>query len=365
MKTIAMFIFRDKFTDGFISFFEKYFFEEYNFTFFTNKNDNYKLSEHVTTIIEVEKFMDIFLEQKYEIVNQCDAFIISGFFVHIKHGYRFDAKLLDKIWIQFWGGDYTCFELNNFWHNPRGYLIQLRRLRVIRRCAGWISLITEEDRKISKCTWTKKKSYVAPVESSQLCEIQSLKITKERVDGEDIVVLLGNSASPGNYHAQIIKRLSHLANENIKIICPLSYGASEKYADKISKIGKKYFGDKFIPLRKFMPKDEYYELLHSVDVAIFNSTCQHALGNIGEMLRQGKKVYLRTTTPMWNWFLSRGQKIYDIKTLKNISADQLVSFPAEYARQNIEADLQLRQNKDSIIAWENVLKAITCNGKMN
>lgn len=365
MKTIAMFIFRDKFTDGFISFFEKYFFEEYNFTFFTNKNDNYKLCEHVTTIIEVEKFMDIFLEQKYEIVNQCDAFIISGFFVHIKHGYRFDAKLLDKIWIQFWGGDYTCFELNNFWHNPRGYLIQLRRLRVIRRCAGWISLITEEDRKISKCTWTKKKSYVAPVESSQLCEIQSLKITKERVDGEDIVVLLGNSASPGNYHAQIIKRLSHLANENIKIICPLSYGASEKYADKISKIGKKYFGDKFIPLRKFMPKDEYYELLHSVDVAIFNSTCQHALGNIGEMLRQGKKVYLRTTTPMWNWFLSRGQKIYDIKTLKNISADQLVSFPAEYARQNIEADLQLRQNKDSIIAWKNVLKAITCNRKMN
>ncbi len=94
MKSIAMFIFRDKFTDGFISFFEKYFLDEYNFTFFTIKNGNYKLSEHAATILEVEKFMDIFLGQKYDIVNQCDVFIISGFFVHIKHGYRFDAKLL-------------------------------------------------------------------------------------------------------------------------------------------------------------------------------------------------------------------------------------------------------------------------------
>ncbi len=266
------------------------------------------------------------------------------------------------MWIQFWGGDYTCFELKNFWDNPRGYLIQLRRIKVIRRCAGWISLITEEDKKISKCTWTKKKSYVAPVVNPQLCEAKSLKITKERSDGEDVVVLLGNSASPGNYHVQIIKRLSHLVNENIKIICPLSYGSSEKFADKISKIGKKYFGDNFIPLRKFMTKDEYYELLSSVDVAIFNSTCQHALGNIGEMLRQGKKVYLRKTTPMWNWYLSRGQKIYDVKTLKNISIEQLVSFPTEYARQNIEADMRLRQNNYSVAAWENVLKEITCDG---
>lgn len=357
-----MFIYRDKFTDGFISFFEKYFLEKYSFIFFTNTNNNYKLSEHLATVNEVEKFMDIFIEQKYEIVNHCDAFIISGFFVHIKHGFRFDTKLLDKTWIQFWGGDYTCFELRNFWNNPKGYLIQLRRIRVIRRCAGWITLISGENKEISKCTWTKKKSYVAPVTNPQLCEKQSLKITKERSEREDIVVLLGNSASPGNYHAQIIKRLSHLANDKIKIICPLSYGASARYIYKISQLGKKYFGDNFIPLKEFMPKEKYYNLLQSVDVAIFNCNNQHAIGNIEEMLRQGKKVYLRTTTPMWNWYLSRGQKIYDVKTLKNISRDQLVFFPTEYAKQNLEADMRLRQDKYSVNAWGNVLREITCDG---
>ena len=42
--------------------------------------------------------------------------------------------------------------------------------------------------------------------------------------------------------------LSHLKTENIKIVCPLSYGGNKNYVRKVIKIAKRIYGDKFYPL---------------------------------------------------------------------------------------------------------------------
>ena len=64
-------------------------------------------------------------------------------------------------------------------------------------------------------------------------------------------ILLGNSATPENNHVDIIDLLVENSSENVKIICPLSYGNKE-YAATISKYGREHLGDRFVPLDKFL-----------------------------------------------------------------------------------------------------------------
>lgn len=359
MKTIIIFVSRDKFTDGFISFFEKYFSKYYRFIFYTLKSDEFALKKHNSEIYEIDKFMDIFFGEAEKNLFSCDAFIISGLFVHIKRGFRVAPVILDKMWINFWGGDYTCFRKRYFWKDPLGYIIRRRRLQLIKGCAGWIMEMEGDYNEIRKHAGVDKKAVVAPILSPRDVEIQELKITKTRKTDDKMIILIGNSAAPENCHIEVLKTLKHLKDENIKVICPLSYGGNAKYINRVIKVGNEIFEKKFYAVLQFLPKDEYFELFNSIDVAIFNNNRQQGMGNIEEMLRQGKKVYLRTTTPMWNWYRGRGQKIHDVKELKNISLEKLAEFPQELAQRNVDIDMELRNSKWALNLWGNLLLEIT------
>lgn len=359
LKIVVIFITRDKFTDGFISLFEEYFSKYYKFIFYTLKDDRYALKDHNLEIYEIDKFMDIFQGEAKENLYKCDAFIISGLFVHIKPGFRPDSAILNKTWIDFWGGDYTCFRKRYFWKHPLAYVSWRRRLKLIRGCAGWIMEMEGDYTEIKKHAGVDKKAVVAPILSPRDVEIKKLSITKVKKTDDKLVILVGNSAASENCHIEVLKNLAHLKKQNIKIVCPLSYCGNDKYIQKVVKIGDSIFKEKFYPLLQFISKDEYFELFNSVDVAIFNNNRQQGMGNIEEMLRQGKKVYLRTTTPMWNWYSGRGQKIYDVCELKNISLKELSEFPKELAQRNVDVDMELRNSKWALNLWENLLLEIT------
>ena len=120
-------------------------------------------------------------------------------------------------------------------------------------------------------------------------------------------ILLGNSASPTNYHIEALEKLRPFSGDNISIYCPLSYG-DLGYADYVAKVGREFFGEKFIPLRKFISFDSYIDLLASIDIAIFNHKRQQAMGNITMLLGLGSRVYMRDNLTSW-------------ATLKNIGVD--------------------------------------------
>lgn len=99
----------------------------------------------------------------------------------------------------------------------------------------------------------------------------------------------------------MIDMIKKFKSENIKFVCPLSYGNFE-YRDKVIEYGKNILGDKFCPITEYMPQQEYYSLLNKCSVGIFNNNRQQAMGNINVLLRFGAKVYIRDDTTMWNTF---------------------------------------------------------------
>lgn len=358
MKKIVFYVTRDKFTDGIIAFHEMYFGTKQEYIFFTTKDSKYPLKDHNFPVIELDQFMDLFIADYYRKLEACDAFIISGLFVGIKLGYSFSPSILEKTYVNFWGGDYTCFRIRYFLKNLINVITMHARKQIVRQCGGWILMTKGDYDEIRRVAGVDKKSWVAPAALPSDVEMRELFVTKRRKPSETLMIMLGNSAASENCHLDILKKLAHLKNENIHLICPLSYGGPERYVKKVIRKGKKQFSNKFIPIVDFMPSEKYFGLFRNIDVAIYNNSRQQGLGNIAEMLRQGKKVYMRTTTPMWEHFGGRGQKIYDVKELAGITFDNLAKFPYEEALNNINADVQLRKDKWAIILWEQVFRDI-------
>ena len=158
--------------------------------------------------------------------------------------------------------------------------------------------------------------------------------TKEQSE-EKITILIGNSADPSNKQLEIFEKLLKFKNENIEIITPLSYGNTE-WAKYVVQKGKELYGDKFKPLLKFLPPEEYAQVLNSVDIAIFNHDRQQALGNILALLYLRKKVYIKNDIPPGIFFNEKNIKVYNTYKITNSSFREFLSFEDNFKNRNKE-----------------------------
>ncbi|MFC6669723.1 TDP-N-acetylfucosamine:lipid II N-acetylfucosaminyltransferase [Marinobacterium aestuariivivens] len=108
------------------------------------------------------------------------------------------------------------------------------------------------------------------------------------VERNIITVMVGNSADPSNNHKEILYQLTRLKDQEFKVVCPLSYGDAQ-YAEEITAIGRCLFGERFIPLRDFIPYQDYVKVLSEIDIAVFAHRRQQGMGNIITLLGLGKK----------------------------------------------------------------------------
>jgi hypothetical protein len=144
--------------------------------------------------------------------------------------------------------------------------------------------------------------------TSQLVSTDSQRV----VFGNDI--LIGNSASYTNNHLDIFNSLKDVSLNGRKIVTPLSYGDS-KYGDMIEAKGVKYFGDNFIPIRNFMPFQEYMDTISQCSNVIMNHLRQQAGGNVAAMLFLGAKIFLNKTNPLYDHYISNGVRLFSIDEL--------------------------------------------------
>ena len=171
-----------------------------------------------------------------------------------------------------------------------------------------------------------------------------------------INVLLGNSATVTNQHEEALSYLKKFAGENIRIITPLSYGDME-YGEKIISLGKSLFGEKFIPLTNYMSRDEYYEILNSVDIALFNNDRQQATGNITALLYLKKKVYLRADTSMWDeWVNKEGYELHDIRDIEKETFSTFCNCEISEINQNEEIVNHFFNVESRKREWETVFE---------
>ena len=145
-----------------------------------------------------------------------------------------------------------------------------------------------------------------------------------------INILLGNSASRENNHLEALDFLSIFADKNIKIYCPLAYGDTEDYKQKVIEKGKSIFNNKFEPITNFISSEEYAEFFSKMNVAIFNNNRQQAMGNITLASFLGCKVYLRQNTTMWRQYVEIGGcHFYPVETIKNLEIEEFSFIDAE------------------------------------
>lgn len=140
-------------------------------------------------------------------------------------------------------------------------------------------------------------------------------------------ILLGNSASYTNNHIEIFNILNTLDIGQCQIITPLSYG-SKDYAEDMTIYGKILFGDKFKPLRDFLPIKEYQAILQNCGIVIMNHYRQQALGNILHTLYAGAKVYLSKKNTLYHYLNRIGCHIYSVEEdliPENTTAFELLS----------------------------------------
>jgi dTDP-N-acetylfucosamine:lipid II N-acetylfucosaminyltransferase len=128
---------------------------------------------------------------------------------------------------------------------------------------------------------------------------------------------VGNSGCEGNNHASLLQLLYKSGRHFEKIYCPLSYSEHPVYVNAIEKIGSTLFGDEFVPLKDFLPKQEYDKILGSCDYFFHNHYRPQAYGNIVFQLWKGGKVYMNEKSSLYRYLIKNGIVI------GTISGDQI------------------------------------------
>lgn len=342
---------RDRFSTGYIEFMRVHF-PQYNHNFILLSVGATLDLVSFDGIYYVENYKELrFNKGKYRMLQECHKIIVSGVWDMTEYLYLCGKKVLSKVYFHFWGGDFYKFrEFSTFDVKKSKFILK----RCLLRCAGVINLIEEDYTALKDIMGLNDvKHFVAPIGKNPKEDIDyAFYRNKEKKDNV-YRILVGNSATVYNRHEEVFHMLSKFVDENIEIVCPLSYG-KDTYRDEILEVGRDILGDKFHPILESLPKEEYVDFLASCDVGIFNNNRQQAMGNISIFARLGKKVYLRDDTPMWAHFKKIGYQFSTIQELENADLEDIVHIDENVRENNIRA--RERWEQQAVVLWDKVLK---------
>lgn len=126
-------------------------------------------------------------------------------------------------------------------------------------------------------------------------------------------ILIGNSGDPYNHHFKALRKIARIKHAEGKIIMPLSYGY-DPYIKKCLLEGHKLLGNRFKPLSKFLPLDEYYKIIRSCSICIMHHDRQQALGNILMMGWIGAKIFLSEKNPTFHFLQKLGLIVFSTES---------------------------------------------------
>lgn len=165
------------------------------------------------------------------------------------------------------------------------------------------------------------------------------------MDGADL--LLGNSATASNNHAEAIELL-HECGFGGRIVTPLSYGDAA-YGSAVAALGAARFGARFDALRQWMSLDDYNRRIGSCGFVLMNHRRQQAVGNIGAALYKGATVYMRPENPLLAFYRELGLHVRSTGQLAE--ERRLVAITPDERRDN-------RERIGAYYARERVLQAM-------
>lgn len=351
---------QEKFTSGYITFMQNCM-TQYAHQYIVKENaDQYELTiPGGSTVYYIKSYFDLLFDREIRAILEGSCkIIISGVFGFDIPMALMPKDILKKTYLQFWGGDFYDIPIRKSkLYTPRQWVRKnvetFTKHRCIKECAAVILLLDEEYERFSAITGIRKRYFVAPV-----CGDGSIASIFNRLENRNkpidpYYIMVGNSASESNNHFEAFDILSKYETNDMRIVCPLSYGPVE-YAKTVIRCGKQKFGEKFVAITDFMPEEEYFEFLSKVTVALFLNRRQEAMGNISVLLRLGGKVYLRDDTSMYDSFMRKGYKLYHVDDIDKQDFDEFIFMPSECKDENKTAFLRTTDITQNVYAWNKV-----------
>ncbi|MCM1125481.1 MAG: TDP-N-acetylfucosamine:lipid II N-acetylfucosaminyltransferase [Lachnospiraceae bacterium] len=341
---------KSKFTECHVTFINSSFSAaEHEFILYTNKE--FRIPDYIYNEGNVYDLDKEGLNWFYKKLQKADGVIFHTLGINL---YALIMLFLHKeilrksMWL-IWGADLYCYR------EPKESLpdkiVEYLRKEVI-SCFAVIATLTQGDYVLAR-KWYHVKAPNVRVDyyyEREIRILQALHDAKTRTNTRHRI-LLGNSATKTNRHEEILNFFEKFKEADFELIVPLSYGDME-YGEYIEKIGTEKLGDKFIPIMQYMELEQYYELLNSVDAAIFNNDRQQALGNIAALLYLGKKVYMRRETTMWEELVDiRGYRIHSIEELSNTDIESMIYMDAEEKNRNFQSINELYSVDRRVKEW--------------
>ncbi len=243
-------------------------------------------------------------------LHRYDKILLHGLFIkRLNIALMLMPWLLRKCYWAIWGGDLYAHESSR--RNWRWVRNEFVRHQVIRRLGNLVSYIPGDIRLA--------RTWYGATGRSRHCLLYPSNIhhpgqVLQEDSGERPTILVGNSATPTNHHSAAFELLSRLSDQNFRVVCPLSYGSPD-YARTVAAEGQRLFQDRFTPLLKFVPREEYLRLLSTVSIAVFAHNRQQAMGNTITMLGLGKTVYARSELTSTAYLRSLGITVLPLNAL--------------------------------------------------
>lgn len=345
----------DKFTEKFINLIETEYPDGSNYIYIYEINQKFVKKQYSN----VKYIKDFRREIDLSIANgDNDKIFIHGYFswyLLLILSIRLKRKDFKKVVVIVWGGDLYDERLKLKESIDFKLCIhEMIKKRFLKKVRMYMTFASSDFEIL--CKWYHTRGvqfdclYPSNIDKTYLDNIK-----KETFPKKEISILIGNSASETNQHVDIINTLSQYKNENIQIICPLSYGDKE-YGRKIEEYGKKVFGEKFIAIKEYMSPEKYSDLLNSVEIAVFNHNRQQATGNIEILAYLGKKIYVRSDTTTWAHYVIRDHcNFFDTMEIKNMDFKEFICVSENEIKENIEYFTKIWDIKYVKSLWDKVM----------
>lgn len=140
----------------------------------------------------------------------------------------------------------------------------------------------------------------------QYCGIDDISLLPGNAKANEQIAFVGNSGSEANNHISMLRMLKKKNVPLQKIYCPLSYSGHPEYIKMVIASGQNLFGETFVPLLSFMPRQEYEALQGTAGNFFHNHYRSQAYGNIAYQLYNNAKVYMNVKSDLYH-YLSRHQ----------------------------------------------------------
>lgn len=338
---IAHIIPREKFTNDYIRFINNNFsIDEHLFLVLAfSDTDRYYLDAY-SNVVYITKNIKSLIKM-VNILRKSNKIVFHGIFslkiiVMIILG-GFSNKTICMLW----GGDIYCDE-------DKHCIQYILKKYLFRHCKA-ITTTLEADYKYTKSKYYTNKPFLRVVGYMSNC-LRQIDYEPIKRDNNTKSIIIGNSADETNNHIEVLNMISAYKDSDIRLIIPLSYG-NKTYAKEVEAKANEIFPGKVKCLMTFMPLKEYQKILDSIDIAIFDHNRQQGLGNIIQLLGDGKKVYIRGEVTTYKEMGSLGIKVFDTRDVGNTL---LEDFTEKDRKNNIYNAFQAFSLERMRQDWSNV-----------